>query len=84
MLHVMHTLRFTCIQFPGRSQRTCKASFGMLTTTAAKVCAEYLVRQMTLFIRLHTAVARDTPPAIHQKLVEICSWLHTSVVNKQA
>lgn len=64
--------------------KTCKAAFGMLTTTAAKVWAKYLVRQMTLFIRLHNAVARNTPLALHQKLVEVCSWLHTPVVNKQA
>jgi len=63
--------------------KMCKASFGMLTTTAAKVWAEYLVRKMTLFIRLHSAVVRDTPLAVHQKLVEVCSWLHTPVVNKQ-
>lgn len=62
----------------------CKASVGMLTTTAAKVWAGYLVRKMTLLVSLHNAVAGDTPLAVHQKLVEVCSWLHTPVVNKQA
>lgn len=64
--------------------KMCKAFLGTLTTTAAKVWADYLVRQVTLFIRLHNAVVRDAPLAVHQKLVEVCSWLHTPVVNRQA